>query len=61
MNLKKTLREALLKRQNRKYDYGCVMIGLDTSTEKWNEIQNMVDEDDIYILVMEKMVVMVGN
>lgn len=48
MNIKKTVREALLKKRNRKYDYGCVMIGLDTSTEKWNEIQNMVDEDDIY-------------
>lgn len=48
MNLKKTLREALLKKQKRVYEYGCVMVGLNTDTNKWNEIQNMIDEDDIY-------------
>lgn len=48
MNLKKTLREALLKKQKRAYDYGCVMVGLDTNTEEWNQIQNQIDEDDIY-------------
>lgn len=39
MCLKKTLRGALLKKQKRVYEYGCVMIGLDTNTEEWNQIQ----------------------
>ena len=48
MDIKKTLREAILKKQKRKYDYGCVMVGLNTDTDKWNEIQNRIDEDDLY-------------
>lgn len=48
MNLKKTIREALLKKQKRVYEYGCVMVGLNTITKEWNKIQNLIDEDDIY-------------
>jgi len=48
MNLKKTLRKALLKKQKRVYDYGCVMVGLDIDNQEWNQIQDAIDEDDIY-------------
>ena len=48
MNLKKKLREALLKKQKRVYDYGCVMVDLNMDTNNWNDIQNKIDEDDIY-------------
>lgn len=48
MNLKKTVRKALLKKQKRVYDYGCVMVGLDIDNQEWNEIQDAIDEDDIY-------------
>lgn len=48
MNLKKKLREAILEKTKRKYDYGCVMVNLNLDTKQWNKIQEMVDEDDIY-------------
>ena len=48
MDIKNKLREALLKKQKRKYDYGCVMVGLDTDSKDWNKIQTQIDEDDIY-------------
>ncbi len=48
MDIKNKLREALLKKPKRKYDYGCVMVGLDLDTEAWDKIQNMIDDEDIY-------------
>jgi 2'-5' RNA ligase len=48
MNLKKKIREALLEKQKRVYDYGCVMINLSLDEKEWNHIQEMIDEDDIY-------------
>lgn len=48
MNLKDKIREALLKEQPRKYDYGCVMIYLRVKEEDWKKLQEMVDEKDIY-------------
>jgi len=48
MNLKNKVREALLKKPKRQYDYGCVMVYLDLDTNKWDAIQNMIDVEDIY-------------
>ena len=48
MELKKKVREALLKQTERKYEYGCVMIYTEVDKEEWKAIQNMVDEDDVY-------------
>lgn len=48
MNLKKIIREVLLKKQKRSYDYGCVMVYLNLDKKEWDDIQKMVDEDDIY-------------
>lgn len=48
MDLKKKLREALLKKPKREYDYGCVMVGLDLDTSEWNKIQDMIEDEDIY-------------
>lgn len=48
MNIKKALREALTKKPKRQYDYGCVMINLNLDTKEWNNIQEMIDDKDIY-------------
>lgn len=48
MNLKDKVREALLKQTERKYDYGCVMVGLNLKKEEWDVIQKTIDEKDIY-------------
>lgn len=49
MDIKNKLREAFLnKKPKRQYDYGCVMVGLESDTEAWDKIQNMIDDDDIY-------------
>lgn len=49
MNLKKKVREALLKKPKRVYEYGCVMVGLDLDGKEWQTIQDMIDEDDLYL------------
>jgi 2'-5' RNA ligase len=48
MDIKSKLREALLKKPKRQYDYGCVMVGLELDTKTWEKIQDMIDEEDIY-------------
>ena len=48
MNIKKMVRESLLKKPKRVYEYGCVMVGLDLDGKEWKNIQGMIDEDDIY-------------
>jgi 2'-5' RNA ligase len=51
MNIKKILREKLEAKEstkNNKYEYGCVMINLDTPAKDWKKIQDEIDEDDIY-------------
>jgi len=48
MELKKKVREALLKQTERKYDYGCVMIYTEVDPEEWKAIQKTVNEDDVY-------------
>lgn len=49
MNIKNKIREALLKKPKRVYEYGCVMVNLDLDGSEWGDIQNMIDEDDIYL------------
>lgn len=46
--LKNLVREALLKQQPRKYDYGCVMVNLKIDPAKWAALQDIVDEKDVY-------------
>ena len=49
MNIKQKLREALVKKPKRVYDYGCVMVGLDLDGNEWDNIQKMIDEEDLYL------------
>lgn len=51
MNLNKIVRNALITEteKKRKYDYGCVMLGLKLNKEDWQEIQDYIDEEDIFI------------
>lgn len=49
MNIKQKLREALKKKPKRVYEYGCVMVGLDLDSNEWNKVQDMIDEDDLYL------------
>jgi 2'-5' RNA ligase len=48
MEYKKIIKEALLKQTKRTYEYGCVMVYVDVDKNEWKELQNIVDEDDIY-------------
>ncbi len=48
MNIKQKLREAL-KKQKREYDYGCVMATLDLDKKKWSAVQDMVEDNDLYL------------
>lgn len=47
MNLKQQVRQALLE-QERKYEYGCVLINLDANKDEWQKVQDLVEEEDIY-------------
>lgn len=49
MNLRKILREAILKKRKRVYEFGCVMVNLNVNSNDWNRIHDMIDEDDIYL------------
>lgn len=49
MNIKQKIREALFKKPKRVYEYGCVMIGLKLDDNEWNNIQDMIDEEDLYL------------
>ena len=46
--LREGLQKSSLIQQPRKYDYGCVMTGLELDKESWNTIQGMIDEEDVY-------------
>ena len=48
MNLKKIVREAILKKRDKIYEFGCVMVNLNVDEQSWNQLQKMIDEDDIY-------------
>lgn len=49
--MRKNVREALLKEEKKKdhkREYGCLMVYLDFETERWKELQGMIDKDDLY-------------
>ncbi len=51
MNIKKLVRKALLteaEKKDHKHEYGCLMVFLDVNKESWKELQDMIDEDDLY-------------
>ncbi len=49
MDLKKKLREELLKEQKKaKYEYGCAMLYVDINKDKWQELQDIIKEEDLY-------------
>jgi 2'-5' RNA ligase len=52
MNIKNFLRKALLlfegKHKTHKNEYGCVMVFLDVKKDEWDELQDMIDEKDLY-------------
>ncbi len=35
------------KTKNKKYDYGCVMLGFDIPKNKWDKVQDLIDDSDI--------------
>ena len=50
MNIREKLRAALIKEGAHKANkLGCVMIFLDFDKEKWDELQEMIDEKDLYL------------
>jgi 2'-5' RNA ligase len=52
MDIKKKLRNALLnegKHKGHKNEYGCLMVYLDIDKKDWDNIQNMIDDDDLYV------------
>lgn len=46
--IKKLLREALLKEENRKNKYGCVMVYFDYDQKDWDKLQDIIEEEDLY-------------
>lgn len=48
MDIKNKLREAFIKKPTRKYDYGCVMVGLGLDKDKWGSIQDLIEDKDLY-------------
>lgn len=51
MNIKKLVRKALLteaEKKDHKHEYGCLMVFLDVNEQSWKELQDMIDEDDLY-------------
>lgn len=51
MNIRQMVRKALLKegRHAISNDYGCVMVFLKVKSKDWESIQNIIDEDDLYL------------
>lgn len=50
MDIRKRLRMALneAKHKSHKNEYGCVMVFLDVDKKRWNEMQDMIDDEDLY-------------
>jgi 2'-5' RNA ligase len=48
MNLKKRLRQYLLEAENRKREFGCLMVNLKFKDNSFQKIHNMIDPDDLY-------------
>ena len=52
MNIKKELRAVLLKEgkhKTHKNEYGCLMVYLDVAKKDWDKLQDMIDDEDLYI------------
>src|ERR1017187_10177149 len=50
MNIKSRLRSALIKEGAHKTNrLGCVMVFLDIDKDKWNELQDSIKEEDLYL------------
>lgn len=51
MDIKKELRNALLKEgkhKTHKYEYGCLMVYLKIAKEDWDDLQDKIEDDDLY-------------
>lgn len=50
MNIKQELRRILLNenKKNHKNDFGALMVFLDVEKKKWKELQDLINEDDLY-------------
>lgn len=46
--IKENLRKILLEKKGDSHDYGCAMLFFKIPKKKWNELQSMIDDDDIY-------------
>lgn len=46
--IKSLWRNLLMEKENATYKYGCVMITVDISDDKWEEIQGLIDDKDIH-------------
>jgi len=54
MDLKKKLREGLLKEAEDKFNYGCVMIELNVDPDWWKEIQDDISDEDLKVATEER-------
>lgn len=51
MNIRNLVRKALIteaEKKDHKHEYGCLMVFLDVNEESWKELQDMIDENDLY-------------
>ncbi len=51
MNIRYAVRKALLteaEKKDHKREYGCLMVFLDVGKKDWKELQDLIDEDDLY-------------
>lgn len=49
MDIKKKLREELLKEGKKAtYEYGCTMVNLTVDKNKWQQIQDVIKDEDLY-------------
>lgn len=49
MNIKNRLRELLMESKNRKNEFGCVMVSLSFSDNKFEDILKLIDKEDLYV------------
>lgn len=46
--IRNLLRRILLEKDGDKYDYGCVMLEVGLANNKWDSIQSLIKEEDVY-------------
>lgn len=50
MSIREIVRKRLLEaKQDKKREFGCLMVGLNIDKDTWKEVQDMVDEEDLYV------------